>query len=220
MEKELTQEQASENEAGTGRLEAFSDGVFAIAITLLVLDLKVPALSGADPGALGRALLDKWPNYLTLFISFATILIMWVYHHRLFQTVRRTETLLLFSNGFLLLLVTVAPFPTALVAAYLTTPAASLVCALYSGFFVFIDLAYNLLIWVVSRQQPEYRSLGSSLSKSWIISLLGMPCYVIGVVVAFWNPYVTLGICCVLWIAWAVTAPRQRVRQRPAELSE
>ncbi len=211
MEKQPAQEQAPEKESGTGRLEAFSDGVFAIAITLLVLDLKVPVLNGASPTALGVALLKQWPNYLTLFISFATILIMWVYHHRLFQTVRRTETLLLFSNGFLLLLVTVVPFPTALVGAYLLTPAASMACAVYSGFFVFINLSYNLLLWVVSRQQPEYRSPGSSLSKSWIVSLLGLPCYAIGAVVAFWSPYVTLGICCVLWIAWAVTAPQRRV---------
>ncbi len=144
MEKQLSQEHASE-ESGTGRLEAFSDGVFAIAITLLVLDLKVPDLNGASPAALGAALLKQWPNYLTLFISFATILIMWVYHHRLFQTARKADTLLLFSNGFLLLLVTVVPFPTALV--------------------------------------------------------------------AFWNPYVALGICCVLWIAWALTAPQQSMRQ-------
>lgn len=219
MEKQLTEEQAPEKEPGTGRLEAFSDGVFAIAMTLLVLDLAVPELKDANSAALGAALLAKWPNYLTLVISFATVLVMWVYHHQLFQTVKRSETLLLFSNGFLLLLVTVVPFPTALVGAYLLTPAAPMACAVYSGFFVFISISYNLLLWVVSRQQPEYRSLGSSLSKSWIIGLLGLPCYVIGAVVAFWNPYVTLGICCVLWIVWAVTPPQQHVRQ-PMELDE
>ena len=220
MERELSQEQAPENEPGTGRLEAFSDGVFAIAITLLVLDLKVPALNGASPAALGAALLKLWPNYLTLFISFATILVMWVYHHRLYQTVKRAETPLLFSNGLLLLLATVAPFPTALVGAYLTTPSASLVCAVYSGFFFFIDLSFSLLMWVVLRQQPEHRSSGSNLAQSWIFSLLGLPCYAIGALVAFWNPYVTLGICCALWITWAVTAPQQRVKPVPAELNE
>ena len=102
---------------------------------------------------LAAALGSKWPNYLTLVISFATILIMWVYHHNLFKAAKKSEPLLLFSNGLLLLLVTMVPFPTALVGAYLTTPAASVACATYAGFFVLIDSAYNLLWWVVSRQQ-------------------------------------------------------------------
>ncbi len=67
---------AEGDEKDTNRLEAFSDGVFAIAITLLALDLKVPSLTTASPEALGSALLERWPNYLTFLLSFATILIM------------------------------------------------------------------------------------------------------------------------------------------------
>ena len=138
--------------------------MFAIAITLLVLDLKVPSLTSVSPAALAEALWAGWPSYLTFVLSFATILIMWIYHHRLFQAVRRAETVLLFSNGLLLLLVTAVPFPTALVAAYLTTPAAPVACATYAGFFVLIDLAYNLLWWVVPRQQVGDRLHGRHLS--------------------------------------------------------
>ncbi|HYK85782.1 MAG TPA: TMEM175 family protein [Ktedonobacteraceae bacterium] len=88
MEKPASQEDVERNEGGTNRLEAFSDGVFAIAITLLVLDLKVPpvaSLKDVRPAALAQALWVGWPIYLTFVLSFATILIMWVYHHSLFQ---------------------------------------------------------------------------------------------------------------------------------------
>lgn len=196
--------------AGSGRLESFSDAVFAIAITLLALDLKVPSVVPANPAALTGALLGRWPSYVTFALSFASILIMWIYHHRLFQSVRSAETALLFSNGLLLLLVTIVPFPTALVGAYLTTPAASIVCAVYAGFFAVIALTYNLLWWVVVRQQPGHRSRSVRHSRSRTIALLGVPCYLVALAAAFWIPALTLIICGVLWIVWAVTAPAPR----------
>src|SRR5262249_42578260 len=94
------------------RLEAFSDGVFAIAITLLVLELKVPPRD-AD---LAAALLSGWPSYVAFLTSFATIGIMWLNHHRLFTTIRRVDHGTLVLNGLLLLGVTALPFPTAIVA--------------------------------------------------------------------------------------------------------
>src|ERR1041385_9184169 len=100
----------------TARLEAFSDGVYAIAITLLVLDLKVPMV---QDGKLASALLHQWPMYFAFLISFAFIGIMWVNHHRLFNHIRRCDNRLLFLNLLLLLGVTVVPFPTALLAAHL-----------------------------------------------------------------------------------------------------
>ena len=100
-------------EKETGRLEAFSDGVFAIAITLLVLELKVPALSVASssPEELGNALVRQWPSYVGLVTSFFTILIMWVHHHAILRNVRRTDAWLHFANGCLLLGITLFPTP-------------------------------------------------------------------------------------------------------------
>jgi hypothetical protein len=97
----------------TGRLEASSDGVFAIAITLLVLELKVPNLptAGSSPAALGKALLQQWPSYVGLVTSFFTILIMWVHHHAILRNVCRTDAWLHFANGCLLLGVTFVPYP-------------------------------------------------------------------------------------------------------------
>src|SRR6266478_238687 len=97
----------------TGRLEAFSDGVFAIAITLLVLDLKVPA----EPPLLD-GLLSQWSVYLAYIISFIFILIMWINHHRMFEHIVRSDSTFMLLNGLLLLGITVVPFPTNIVARY------------------------------------------------------------------------------------------------------
>jgi uncharacterized membrane protein len=193
-------------EGGTGRLKAFSDGVFALAITLLVLDLKIPALIRVTPTALADALAYMWPSYLTLIFSFITILIMWVYHHRLFQSVQTAGTALLFTNGVLLLLVTLVPFPTGLLGNYLTTPAAPVACAAYAGFFVLIDSAYSLLWWVVYRQETGGRVRRARLPKGMAISFLGIPCFIIAAAVALRVPLLSLGICAALWAVWAITA--------------
>lgn len=128
----------------TGRIEAFSDGVFAIAITLLVLDVKVPrALDGGR--TLAAALGAMWPTYLAFVTSFTTILIMWINHHRMFTLIGRADDRLMFYNGLLLLGVTIVPFPTALLAEYLTHDGQNTAAAAYNGTFVFIAVCYNLL---------------------------------------------------------------------------
>src|ERR1022692_4026699 len=146
-------------EKETGRLEAFSDGVFAIAITLLALELKVPqiwsgSVGGVPPGAsqLASGLAHQWPSYFAFVTSFFTVLIMWVHHHIIFRLVRRTDATLLFANGFLLMLVTLVPFPTAVVAEYLRTPAAPAACTFYAGFFVLISIGFLLLRWAAFRR--------------------------------------------------------------------
>lgn len=193
----------------TGRIEAFSDGVFAVAITVLVFGLKVPPLSPEtfSVGGLALALSKEWPSYLTFITSFATILIMWLSHHGIFKLVHRSDSPFLFANGFLLLLVTLVPFPTSLVAQYLTTPVAEVTCAIYSGVFVVINVAYNLLWWSAAHR---HRLLKPGVSPAQVKSvtrkiLIGFPLYLLATLLAFWNPYVSLGICSGLWIFWALT---------------
>jgi uncharacterized membrane protein len=202
------EKQEASVEKETGRVEAFSDGVFAVAITLLVFDLKVPQLPSAaiSLSALGTALFREWPSYLTFVTSFATILIMWVGHHNIFKFVYRSSTPFLFANGLLLLLVTVVPFPTSLVAAYLTTPAAALACAVYAGLFVLINVAYNLLWWAATNNgrllKPGVTDVQVKMMRRSF--LLGFPTYLLATFLAFWNPYVSIGICTCLWIYWAL----------------
>src|SRR3954468_12640120 len=96
-----------EGEKETGRIEAFSDGVFAIAATLLVLEITVPLQASGDPlktvGELWEQLTHQWPHYLAYFMGFSTIVIMWINHHNLFRLIRRSTHGLLLWNSLLLL---------------------------------------------------------------------------------------------------------------------
>ena len=127
----------------TGRVEAFSDGVFAIAMTLLVLNVRVPSTN--QPGQLGSLLWQQWPSYLAFVISFAFIGIMWVNHHRLFVHIRRIDHTLLVLNGALLLGVTAVPFPTAVLAQYLAKPDEKAATMLYAGTYVVVAIFFNVL---------------------------------------------------------------------------
>jgi uncharacterized membrane protein len=190
----------------TRRVEAFSDAVFAIAITLLALNLEVPEVTPVTSDALVAVLVAMWPTYLSFLLSFVTLLIAWVYHHRLLEAAQHTGTKLLFTNGILLLVVSTVPFPTALLGAYLTTPAASVVAAIYAGYIGVLNFSYNLLWWVVVRQQPT-RAHPKDWPTSMILSYLGFPCYGVAVVIAFWSPAATLIICGMLWVVWTIMAP-------------
>lgn len=126
----------------TGRIEAFSDGVFAVAITLLIFEIKAPA-SGSGP--LSDLLLRQWPSYLSFVVSFAFIGIMWINHHRLFTHIRRSDNVLLILNLLLLLGVTTVPFPTAVLAAHLGRPDERMATILYSGTYLLIAIFFNVL---------------------------------------------------------------------------
>jgi uncharacterized membrane protein len=196
-------------EKETGRVEAFSDGVFAIAITLLVLTLHVPDIRlHASVAGLAHDLGAQWPSYLAFVTSFATILIMWTHHHAIFKMLQRADLRLLVANGLLLLHVPVVPFPTALVATYLLTPGAPLAAAVYAATFALGTITYNLLWWSAvhgSRLlRPEFAEQGVKAFR--LDYLLGFPPYLVAVAVAFWNAYVSVAICFGLWILWARTA--------------
>src|SRR5437868_5852353 len=137
-------------EKETGRLEAFSDGVFAVAITLLVLNIKIPGidLSPSDlpnDTQLWHLLLNEWPMLAAYATSFSTIGVMWLNHHRLYSHIKRTNTVLLLLNLLLLLIIVFIPVPTALVAEYLVHPDQHAAALLYSGTMVILAICYNLL---------------------------------------------------------------------------
>jgi len=125
----------------TGRLEAFSDGVFAIAITLLILQINVPLHSTH----LWHDILQSWPSFLAYVLSFAVILIMWINHHTVFRLISRIDRRFLMLNGILLMLITFLNYPTAILADYLTSSHAGSALLLYDGTFVFISLTFNTL---------------------------------------------------------------------------
>ena len=137
-------------EKETGRLEAFSDGVFAVAITLLVLTIKipgvdVPATQLPNDKQLWSMLLSEWPMLAAYTTSFATIGVMWINHHRLYTHIKRTNTILMLLNLLLLLVIVFIPVPTALVAEYLVRPDQHAAALLYSGTMVILAICFNLL---------------------------------------------------------------------------
>jgi uncharacterized membrane protein len=126
----------------TTRVEAFSDGVFAIAITLLILNIKIPLPAG---GPLLAQMGRQWASYVSFVISFAFIGIMWINHHRLFTHIQHSDNGLLLFNLLLLLGVTFVPFPTSVLAAHLGQADQKLAAMLYHGTYFFIAIFFNLL---------------------------------------------------------------------------
>jgi len=134
-------------EKETGRVEAFSDGVFAVAITLLVLNIQAPITPDKlTDKALIEFFQSQWPTLIAFITSFATIGIMWINHHRLFIHIKRADNNLLVLNLLLLLVIIFIPFPTALLAQqYAAHPEAHYAAILYSGTSVMLALVFNLL---------------------------------------------------------------------------
>ena len=135
----------------TSRVETFSDGVFAIAITLLVLEL-IQMLHPQSGQATLRSYLDHWEPFLAFLIGFFTILVCWINHHHLFIYVKRVDSKLMWVNGFLLLIVTVTPFPTAILATYLQKES-SLALAIFGFTYFLMSVAYYCVSSYVYRNR-------------------------------------------------------------------
>ncbi|MGZ5050091.1 MAG: TMEM175 family protein [Methylobacter sp.] len=132
-------------EKETGRVEGFSDHVFAIAMTLLVIEIKLPSRDQVAAEGLAQALASLWPSYLAFLTSFFTILVIWVHHHWIFGLISRIDHPSLYINGLLLLFVAFVPFPTALIAEYSLHSDARVAANLYTATFLAISLAFDVL---------------------------------------------------------------------------
>ncbi len=130
-------------EKETTRMEAFSDGVFAFAITLLALNLRDPAGNGVS---LSQGLIDEWPSFFALVTSFVTVLIMWMNHHNMFNYIRKIDRRLMLLNGALPLFVVLTVFNTSLVADHIGQPDANVAATVYAGTF-FLAIVWNGLWW-------------------------------------------------------------------------
>lgn len=200
-------------EKETTRVEAFSDGVFAIAITLLVLDLKVPRAENLPPGtSLWQFLVGQWPVFLAYLVSFCTILIMWASHHRLFNQIKRTDGTFMYINGLLLLFVSVVPFPTSLLAEHIQHEYASTAAAIYSGNSILIAIMYNVL-WRYAAH--DNRLLDKHADPVFVRGVnrqywFGPPLYLLAFVLAFINVIASVAVCFLLAIFFALTGVLSR----------
>lgn len=178
---------------GTNRLESFSDGVIAVAITLLVLGIRVPGEPLKHPLAsdLGR----QWPEYVAYVTSFLTIGIIWINHHAMISRLREADQTILILNLLLLMTIGVLPFATDLVAQHRHE---SLAAAIYGGCFMLMAFAFSVL----NRQVLIVRGhlLAETLSlerrrQIWRRAATGVLPYILATGLAFVSPTLTLGIC-------------------------
>jgi TMEM175 potassium channel family protein len=182
---------------GTGRLEAFSDGVFAVAATLLVLNVTVPIVSGHE--TLGHALANQWQLYLAYVNSFITIGIIWINHHAMISRLRIADHSILILNLLLLLWVALLPFATSLMTDYLRLGHGQhLALAIYAGMFLLMSITFATLNWLILFHRTKLMTVELTLEeRRRIISrgVVGIVPYALATVLAVVSPYITLAIC-------------------------
>jgi uncharacterized membrane protein len=177
----------------TSRLEAFSDGVFAIAATLLVLELRVPDES-AD---LSGALLHLWPAYAAYLVSFLTIGIIWVNHHTLLEHCKRVDRRFLYMNLMLLIAVGIVPFPTALVGQYiLSEHGATAALVVYGLGALLIAIAFSGVFLYATH---DHRLVGDRAAARRVrlegrLFPIGLAAYTLGIALAFVAPVASLAV--------------------------
>jgi uncharacterized membrane protein len=178
----------------TSRLEAFSDGVFAVAITLLVFNLAVPG-PGAHRPSLAAQLGAHWPSFAAYAVSFATIGIIWVNHHTLFRNFSEIDRTLLFLNLLMLFFVVSIPFATNTIAAYLRQGGhdASLAAAIYQGVFVGMSVSFaGLFWWGIRHEHMKIAFTPEGARRATIRFAIGNVFYLAAVGIAFVNATASL----------------------------
>jgi uncharacterized membrane protein len=177
---------------GTGRVEAFSDGVIAIIVTLLIFEVRLPELTGDSNAEMWAAVWAVAPKFLGFTVSFFTVAIFWVNHHHFFSLITHTDWKLLWANNLLLFFLAIVPFTTAVLGDHLESPVAAFLYAInlalaaasfnLMGFHVFF--AGNLVApsIPVAQRRREWR-------RSWF----GTVGYLVAAAVAFaWEPIALL----------------------------
>jgi len=204
----------------TGRIEAFSDGVFAIAITLLIIEIGVPHLEDEPPGTtLPQALVGLWPSYLGYVISFLQIGVIWANHHNRFRFIERSDHGLLFLNILFLMCVAFIPFPTALLAEYLERTASERETAgvIYAGTLAVTAVFFTLLWLYAAANRLVDRNLDPSLVRAMTRRyLLGTVAYLLVFVLAYVNVAASLILLVILALLFVLPEPGDRAGKERA----
>lgn len=201
----------------TGRLEALSDGVFAIAMTLLVLSIAIPTSEQLKLRhvSLQTAVLSSnaWLPFLTYVVSFLTILVMWINHHYLFQFVARIDRYFVVANGLLLMVVVFVNYPTALVANFIGTTDGQFAAITYNVTLIIASILYNALWFrvVIHRRLLVADADAAEVASYTRQYLFGGPLYVVALALAFVNPGLSIALDAALAIFWAFTGKITRM---------
>ncbi|MCI0407882.1 MAG: DUF1211 domain-containing protein [Acidobacteria bacterium] len=196
----------------TQRVEAFSDGVFAIAITLLILEVRVPEDLHGE-GRLGQALARLWPSYVAYILSFVMIGIYWANHHYIFQFFRRTDHMFNLLNVLFLMCISFLPFPTAVLGKYAAEPLNRQAAVSLYNLGLLLPAAAWLLFWLYARGQA--RILDPHLDPAFVGRLtrqflLSNALYASALVVSFWSAGTALAVCVSLTLLYLLP-PRKPV---------
>ncbi|HEX6476336.1 MAG TPA: TMEM175 family protein [Acidimicrobiales bacterium] len=200
----------------SARLEAFSDGVFAVAITLLALDLTV---AGPGHGTLAHQLSDKWPSFAAYFISFLTIGIIWVNHHTIFKNLSEIDRTLLFLNLLLLFFVVSIPFATSTMARYLQEGGTDshLAAALYMAAFEGMSIAFALIFsWSIRHEHMKVPLEPADARRARIRFGMGHIGYITGIGLAFVSAYAALVISFVVAAYYVFEQTPRRAADEPS----
>lgn len=189
-----------------GRLEAFCDGVFAIAITLLVIDIKLPETEAIHNSAdLWHALRHMAPTFFAFLLSFGVILITWVNHHNHLKLMDKSCNSFLYANGFLLLTVAFIPFPTSLLGEYLLTDHATPAVVLYDGVLTLQAIGWILISGTAERNRLGKREQDNvAIGKNGKFGYFATAFYGTAAILAFWFPLTIAIITTLSWLFWLV----------------
>ena len=194
-------------EKKTARIEAFSDGIFGVAITLLAIEIGITEYEGASNINLWHKILEKWPEYFAYFNSFATVLLIWMGHHKIFNHIRAANQGIMLMNGMVLLFVVLFPFPTKTVGTFIGTDAVNTAVAFYAGYTGMIVMSMLVLNLIIVNNKVLLVSPGKSLP--WFQNMikgqiLGVFVYAVATVVAFYSATIALLLTFGMWVFWAI----------------
>jgi uncharacterized membrane protein len=198
-----------ETDKMTSRLEAFSDGVFGFAITLLVLDIHVPSVTTGSL-SLFHLLTADWATYVAFLIGFFTILICWINHHFMFTYIYKGNSKLLLLNGFKLLVVTFTPFATAVLSKYINTDQQETAVNVYTFNFALMGLSM-FGIWLYSFRvgllKVEVQTTLKAITRYYLLAA-ALSCSIFAL--SFVNVWLCLGLSGVMFIIFLF--PEQALR--------
>lgn len=186
------------------RLEAFSDGVFAIALTLLIIDIRLPAMEsiGSTP-ELWRALQHLAPSFFAFLLSFGIILITWVNHHGTIKLVHRSSSSFIYANGFLLLTVVVTPFPTSLLGAFVWTDHAAPAVVIYDSVLAAQAIGWVLISGAALKDHLVDEGRATSTMRAHRRNGYGaVALYALLALAALWFPIACAVVTTATWIFW------------------
>lgn len=194
------------------RLEALSDGVFAIAMTLLVIEIRAPDPETIHTSAdLWNALQHAMPTIAAFLLSFTVIFITWVNHHAAIRAITRTSAPFLFANGFMLLTVAFIPFPTALLGEFILSDHAAPAVVMYNGI-----LTAQALSWILFTRAALSTGLARDDDARMALRVAGrngvaaMLLYALLAVVAFWLPLPAAIVTTATWVVWLTMSLRAK----------